>query len=310
MTTVERIFNLIEENYLTAKEFATMCELSPGNVTDWKTGRAKPSIESLKKISSNFNVNIDWLLGESSVKEKENLYDDLKIPFYFKYYIEDLPACIIYKIKFITHILLISNHEFQNIENEVNAYLSVYQVPGRFKKDTKRAILYLYNYNITDIIKSTRQNFTIEDKQAKDFSILTNFDKYYMCPIYGQISAGQPNWAEECMDGKMPIDPELMNIVNPEECFFLKVKGESMNKLIKNGAFALIRKTDVVENGEVAVVLVNGYNATLKKFKVLKNGYIMLEPQSNSDEFEPIIIDPEETNIKILGKYIGKMEMQ
>ncbi len=47
--------------------------------------------------------------------------------------------------------------------------------------------------------------------------------KYHMCPVYGRISAGQPNWAEECIEGKLPIDPELMNIVNPEECFFLRV---------------------------------------------------------------------------------------
>ena len=48
-----------------------------------------------------------------------------------------------------------------------------------------------------------------------------------------------------------------MNIVNPDECFFLKVNGESMNKIVRNGAYALIRKTDFVENGEIAVVLVN-----------------------------------------------------
>lgn len=132
----------------------------------------------------------------------------------------------------------------------------------------------------------------------------------YMCPVYGQIPAGEPNWAEQCLEGYLPIDPNLMNIINPEECFFLRVNGESMNKVIKNGAFALIRKTNWVEDGEIAVVLVNGYDATLKKFKRLKqSGFIMLEPQSNSDEFEPIIIDPNETDVKIIGKYIGKMEM-
>ena len=72
--------------------------------------------------------------------------------------------------------------------------------------------------------------------------------KYYMCPVYGQISAGQPNWAEECLEGYLPIDPNLMNIVNPEECFFLCVNGESMNKVVRNGAYALIRKQDMVEN--------------------------------------------------------------
>ena len=99
--------------------------------------------------------------------------------------------------------------------------------------------------------------------------ILHNSDKedvkYYMCPVYGRISAGIPNWAEECIEGRIPIDPELMNILNPEECFFLKVNGESMNKVVKNGAFALIRKQEVVENGEIAVVLVDRIRCHTKK---------------------------------------------
>ena len=131
---------------------------------------------------------------------------------------------------------------------------------------------------------------------------------YYMAPVYGRISAGQPNWAEECIEGRLPIDPNMMNIVDPEECYFLRVNGESMNKLIKNGAYALIRKTDVVENGDIAVVLVNGYDATLKKFT--KNGdVVVLEPMSNDTSFQTQIYT-KETPIRIIGKYIGKMEMK
>lgn len=142
----------------------------------------------------------------------------------------------------------------------------------------------------------------------KPMENINNSKKYYMCPVYGRISAGQPNWAEECIEGRLPIDIELMNIVNPEECFFLRVNGESMNKLIKNGAYALIRKTDVVDDGDIAVVLVNGYDATLKKFS--KQGeFIALEPLSTDPTFK-MQIYAKDTEIKILGKYIGKMEMK
>ena len=127
-----------------------------------------------------------------------------------------------------------------------------------------------------------------------------------MCPVYGRISAGIPNWAEECVEGTLPIDPELMGILNPEEHFFLKVNGESMNKVVKNGAFALIHKQDIVENGEIAVVLVNGYDATLKKF-TKQNDLVILEPKSNDESFKTQVYD-KTTSIKILGKYVGKME--
>lgn len=131
--------------------------------------------------------------------------------------------------------------------------------------------------------------------------------KFYMCPVYGQISAGQPNWAEECIEGRLPIDPDFMGIVNPDEHFFLRVNGESMNKVVRNGAFALIHKQDVVEDGEIAVVLVNGYDATLKKF-TRQGDMIILEPESNDDSFKTQVYD-KTTQIKILGKYVGKMEI-
>lgn len=129
----------------------------------------------------------------------------------------------------------------------------------------------------------------------------------YNIPIYGQISAGLPNWAEECLEGHLPIDPNLMNIINPEECFFLRVNGESMNKVIRNGAYALIRKQDIVENGDIAAVLVNGDDATIKKF-TRQNELVILEPMSNDDSFTLQIYD-KNTSIKILGKYIGKFEI-
>lgn len=140
-----------------------------------------------------------------------------------------------------------------------------------------------------------------------DYMDANAINQFYMCPVYGNISAGQPNWAEECLEGYLPIDPNIMNIINPEECFFLRVNGESMNKLIRNGAYALIRKQDVVENGEIAAVLVNGYDATLKKF-TQHNDVIVLEPMSNDPSFQTQIYD-KNTEIKILGKYIGKFEI-
>lgn len=131
--------------------------------------------------------------------------------------------------------------------------------------------------------------------------------KFYMAPVYGKISAGLPNWAEECLEGYLPVDPNLMGIINPEECFFLRVNGESMNKVIRNGAYALIRKQDIVENGEIAAVLVNGFDATLKKFS--KQGdLVILEPMSEDSSFTTQVYN-KDTQIKILGKYIGKFEM-
>lgn len=167
-------------------------------------------------------------------------------------------------------------------------------------------------YPRIDKIQLLANYFSIQkaDLVEEKSNVKNEIDKiqYYMCPVYGRISAGQPNWAEECIEGRLPIDIELMNILNPEECFFLRVNGESMNKEIRNGAYALIRKTDFVENGDIAVVLVNGFDATLKKFS--KQGdLIILEPMSTDPSFTTQVYG-KDTEIKVIGKYIGKMEMK
>ena len=171
--------------------------------------------------------------------------------------------------------------------------------------DTVKYVSKAMNLPIEDLLKmlDDEQEFKLKENAPK-----YNEAKYYMCPVYGRIAAGEPNWAEECLEGRLPIDPEMMNIVDPEECFFLRVNGESMNKLIQNGAYALIRKTDIVDNGDVAVVLVNGFDATIKKF-TKQNDLIILEPMSNDPSFTTQVYG-KDTEVKILGKYIGKMEMK
>lgn len=165
----------------------------------------------------------------------------------------------------------------------------------------------IYNVDYIDLYEKAGYLDLAESEKLKEKENKILNKKYYMCPVYGQISAGQPNWAEENIEGRLPIDTDLMDIYSPEEYFFLRVNGESMNKVIKNGAFALIHKQDTVENGEIAVVLVNGYDATLKKF-TKQGDLIILEPNSTDESFETQVYD-KTTSIKILGKYVGKLEI-
>lgn len=290
MTTVDRIFQLMKENNLTAKEFANIAGVSQGNITDWKTGRANPSISSLRKIQLKFNVSMEWLLGESDVKKYVE-YKYLEIPEnYLTSFCNNLPDYLIDTIKRITFGLLLDNLPPEMIMSEIDNEIHINKIPLKNIKQVKNAIKFLYEYN---------KKYDLVEKIEKK--------KFYNCPVYGKISAGLPNWAEECLEGYLPIDPNLMGIINPEECFFLRIDGESMNKVIRNGAYALIRKQDIVENGEIAAVLVNGFDATLKKFS--KQGdLVILEPMSEDSSFTTQVYN-KDTQIKILGKYIGKFEM-
>lgn len=183
------------------------------------------------------------------------------------------------------------------------AQISSYMA-GRYMP--KQDGIYLIS-NALNVTPSWLMGYNTSSAKNSELENISKSSDLFPIPVYGQISAGQPNWAVECLEGYLPIDPNMMNILNPNECFFLRVNGESMNKLIKNGAYALIRKQDIVENGEIAVVLVNGFDATLKKFSK-QNDLIILEPNSDDPSFTAQVYD-KNTDIKILGKYIGKFEM-
>lgn len=131
-------------------------------------------------------------------------------------------------------------------------------------------------------------------------------DNLFLIPIVGKVAAGKPILADENIEGYLPIDPLMYHLTSPEGFFFLQIQGESMNKLIKNGSYALIKKQDYAEDGDVIVAIVNGDNeATVKRYKQLNNQFVILEPVSEDSSFQSITIDLKNTKFSIIGKVVG-----
>lgn len=130
--------------------------------------------------------------------------------------------------------------------------------------------------------------------------------RLFNIPILGKIAAGQPILAEQYIEGYLPMDPNIYGMKTPDDYFYLRVAGESMNLKIHNGDYALIHKQDSAEDGDIVVAIVNGDDeATLKKYKRISDDTVALEPMSTLP-MEPIYINLKETNFKIIGKAIGQ----
>lgn len=126
-------------------------------------------------------------------------------------------------------------------------------------------------------------------------------------PIIGKISAGLPILAIENIEG-YEFAPSSY-IKEGFEYFYLRVSGDSMNLKFRNGDLVLVQKQDELENNEIGVILVNGFDATVKKFRC-ENGLVVLEPMSTNPEHQVQIYNPRDTAIKIIGKvvsYQGKL---
>lgn len=276
-----------------------------------------PSPEILKKIANNSNGVVSYyeLMILCGYVDSDNVDIDKIIDDFFDTY-PDTQFSISYQdLKNRTlEENIVLNNLFRNYRNiilqskdlGISYDVFVKDLPD-FSKTKVNIIWGIYITHLAELVNKFNSTEIIDRTTNINNTVQSTSAKFYMCPVYGQISAGQPNWAEENIEGRLPIDTDLMDIINPEEYFFLRVNGESMNKVIKNGAFALIHKQESVENGEIAVVLVNGYDATLKKFTKQRN-LIILEPNSTDESFETQVYD-KTTSIKILGKYVGKLEI-
>lgn len=115
-------------------------------------------------------------------------------------------------------------------------------------------------------------------------------------PVIGTIRCGDPIYAYEDIQGwvDVPVDD-----LNGAEHFFLKVTGDSMTgSRIYPGDLVLIRRQEIVENGQVAVVIVNN-EATLKRVKFMEEA-IILYP--DNPRYQPQIY--KSSDIRIIGRVV------
>lgn len=135
-----------------------------------------------------------------------------------------------------------------------------------------------------------------------DSNVFPINDNPVKVPVVGRISAGLPILAQENIEG-YEFAPSSM-IKEGFEYFYLKVQGDSMNLKFNNGDIVLVQKQDELENNEIGVILVNGYDATVKKYKS-ENGLVILEPMSTNPENTVQIYNPKDISIKIIGKVVS-----
>ncbi|MBF7097619.1 transcriptional repressor LexA [Alkalibacter sp. M17DMB] len=115
-------------------------------------------------------------------------------------------------------------------------------------------------------------------------------------PIVGKVTAGAPILAVENIEDSFPLP---IDFVGKNESFILSVKGDSMIEAgILDGDYVIVEKRNTAVNGDIVVALIDGEEATVKRFYKEKS-HIRLQPENSS--MDPIIA----TDVRILGKVSG-----
>ena len=110
-------------------------------------------------------------------------------------------------------------------------------------------------------------------------------------PIVGNVAAGSPILAEECIEDYLTFDTGGRS----GEYFALRVRGESMlNAGILPGDLVIVHRQATCSNGEIVVAMIED-EATVKRFS-RQNGHIWLLPENEA--YSPI----DGTYAQILGK--------
>jgi len=116
--------------------------------------------------------------------------------------------------------------------------------------------------------------------------------------VLGAVSAGSPIEALE--DRQWVAVPQ--ELVRGGEHFVLRVKGDSMiDDQIRDGDYIIVERRNIAENGEIVIALIDGREATIKKFYAKADGKVRLQPAN--PELKPMSIEGNRVEIK--GVVVG-----
>ena len=126
-------------------------------------------------------------------------------------------------------------------------------------------------------------------------------------PLVGDVRAGYNYLAEENWQGTKEIKEEL---AKTGDFFALRIKGQSMFETLWENDIVAVKKQDFANDGDIAVVLINGDEATVKKIRILDNGIKLIplnrriNPNTQEPYFEDMFFSKEDLEtkpVKIIG---------
>lgn len=125
-------------------------------------------------------------------------------------------------------------------------------------------------------------------------------------PVYGCVAAGIPIEAIDNFDSTDPDDWEEIDehMSKDGDYFALRIKGDSMEPKMSSGDVVIVRKQPDAESGDIAIVCINGDEATCKKIKKTPEGIMLI---SLNPAYEPMFYSKkqvEELPLTIIGRVV------
>ena len=152
----------------------------------------------------------------------------------------------------------------------------------------------LQRKGVLDLMPGASRGIQLKDSLREQFGL----------PLIGRVAAGRPILAEENIEARYQIDPELFQ---PRPHYLLKVRGMSMrNAGILDGDLVAVHRTPEVRNRQIVVARLEN-EVTVKRYK--QDGSIAWLLPENED-FEPIRVDLKHESMTIEGIVVGVLRQE
>lgn len=283
MNLLENIKSLCKKNKISQRKLEKDLGLSNGSSSKWV--KSSPSGDVLQKLADYFSVSIDYLMRVSASAIIEDRLSELNMS------IEQLSEKTNVSVSYINNLDDYICPDEGDYERINRIALALELEPSVLKSALMRQEAPVYDNKITSLASADFE--PLGEPFKIDMSNLTNI------PIVGSVRAGEPILAQDNIEGYQPTLKDTL--CSDKEYFYLRVQGDSMNMEFTEGSLLLIEKASWVENGSIAVVLIDGMEATVKK--VIQNeNMITLIPMSTNPEHVPHMYDVVKDKISIVGK--------
>lgn len=123
-------------------------------------------------------------------------------------------------------------------------------------------------------------------------------------PVLSKVSAGLPMYAEENILEYSQV-PSFLYKEGAEQ-FYLKVSGDSMNEIFKDGDLVFVEKDKPIENGQIGVVMINGYDATVKRVRYDEDKIYLIPESTNAEHLTQVYTKDDE--VRFIGRVTSSQQ--
>lgn len=152
--------------------------------------------------------------------------------------------------------------------------------------------------NVLETTPGELMGWDYEAEPTETVDNIYKLDKIKL-PMLGKVACGEPIFADEDRESYIMVGTDI------GADFCLQCQGDSMiNARINDGDIVFVKKTDIVENGEIAVVIIDD-EATLKRFFYYREqNLVILKPEN--PKYQDIILTGEQLNqVRVIGRAVA-----